>query len=71
MFGRFVELQRAAYGSSDGREFEAIAPRVRQILAVQADKAGRIEAWQDAARSGEIFGAGGEEIPERNYKLGA
>ena len=32
------------------------------MLLVQADKAGRIATWQDAARSGEIFGAGAETI---------
>ena len=31
-------------------------------LLVQADKAGRVATWQDAARSGEIFGAGAETI---------
>ena len=41
-----------------------IEPRVREVLLVQADKAGRITAWQGAARSGEIFGTGDEEISE-------
>ena len=53
-------MRADARASDDGREYEAIAPRVREVLLVQADKAGRITAWQDAARSGEIFGAGDE-----------
>ena len=64
VFRRFVRMQRESYGSGDGREFEAIAPQVQKILLGQADKAGRVAAWQDAARSGEVFGAAGETIPE-------
>ena len=64
MFRRFAAMRADALDGGDGRDFEAIAARVREILLVQADKAGRIAAWQDAARSGEIFGAGDEDIPE-------
>ena len=38
--------------------------QVREVLNVQANKAGRIAAWQDAAVSGSIFGVIGETIPE-------
>ena len=48
----------------DGSYFGDIAARVREVLLTQADKAGRIAAWQDAARSGELFGTGKETIPE-------
>ena len=64
MLRRFVEMQADAHGCGDARDFETIAPKVREVLLVQADKAGRVAAWQDAAQSGEIFGVGGETIPE-------
>ena len=64
MFRRFAGMRADVRASDDGREFEAIASRIREVLLGQADKAGRISAWQDAARSGEIFGAGDEEISE-------
>lgn len=63
MFARFVR-QRSDIRDSGGRGFEHIAPRVRQILVMQADKEGRIRSWQDAAQSGDLFGGGGEKIPE-------
>ena len=64
MFSRFPALRVDGRAGGDGRDFDAISHRVRDVLLVQADKAGRIGAWQDAARSGEIFGAGDETIPE-------
>ena len=64
MFRRFVGMQRDSHDSGDGREFEVIAPHVREVLLVQANKAGRIAAWQDAAQSGSFFGTAGESIPE-------
>ena len=64
MFRRFAAMRADARGGGNGRDFDAIARRVRDVLLVQADKDGRIATWQDAARSGEIFGAGDEDIPE-------
>ena len=64
MFRRFVGMQQDAHGSGDAREFEVIAPHVLKVLRVQGKKDERIAAWQAAARSGEIFGAAGEIIPE-------
>ena len=64
MFRRFAAMRADGRGGRDGRDFDAIANRVRDVLLVQADKAGRIAAWQEAARSGEIFGSGDETIPE-------
>ncbi len=63
MFRRFARL-RPGLDAGDGRDFEAIAPRVREILLIQADKAERIAAWRDAARAGALFGKNGEEIPD-------
>ena len=64
MFRRFAAMRADGRAGSDGRDFDAIARRVQDVLLVQADKAGRIAAWQDAARSGEVFGSGDETIPE-------
>ncbi len=63
MFQRFAN-QRPDLADGDVREFDAVSPRVQEILLIQADKNGRIMAWQEAARSGELFGDGGEEIPD-------
>ena len=64
MFRRFAAMRADGRAGGDGRDFDAIARRVQDVLLVQADKAGRIAAWQDAARSGEVFGSGDETIPE-------
>lgn len=64
MFSRFAEMRPDIHESADSRDFETIAPKVREVLLVQADEAGRIEAWQVAAQSGDIFGANGGSIPE-------
>ena len=64
MFSRFAVMRGDSRGGGDSRDFDVIAHRVRDVLLVQADKAVRIAAWQDAARSGDIFGAGDETIPE-------
>lgn len=63
LFQRFVELRHDDYGSNDGRDFDAIESKIQQILLVQAPKEGRIEAWQDGARTGSIFDNGDEGIP--------
>ena len=62
-FRRFAG-RRPDLAGGDGRDFEAIEARIGRILRAQADKDGRIEAWKEAARSGELFGAGGEAIPD-------
>ena len=64
MFSRFSTLRANGRDGGDGRDFDTIAHRVQDVLQVQADKDGRIAAWQDAARSGEVFGDGDETIPE-------
>jgi hypothetical protein len=69
--GQLHELfQRVAKGHlefserSAFRGFSQIESVVRNILALQAPLQGRIKAWQDAAREGNLFGVGREEIPE-------
>ena len=47
-----------------GHDFNDIAGSVRAALLTQADKAGRIAVWQDAARSGALFGTAGETITD-------
>ena len=63
VFRRFARL-RPDVDAGDGRDFEDIADRVRAVLLAQAGKDERIRAWRNAAASGEVFGAGGEEIPD-------
>ncbi len=64
MFRRFAMARRDDYGSGQHRSFDDIATRVFSVLAVQGDKETRIQAWQDAAREGTVFGEPGEQIPE-------
>ena len=64
VFMQFAQAHKD-YDAGDGRDFGDIENAVKKILATQADKAGRIQAWKDAAQSGAIFGAqGGESIPD-------
>jgi hypothetical protein len=46
------------------RDFSQIEAVVHNILGLQAPLSGRIKAWQEAARAGQLFGGGREEIPE-------
>ena len=63
MFRDFAD-RRDDFADGNFTEFSAIEPGVQRILLTQADKAGRISAWRDAVRAGELFGEGGEEIPD-------
>ena len=63
MFQRFARLRQDVVGSKC-LDFEALAPRVQQILRTQDNKAGRIQAWKDAAQAGDLFDGDGEEIPD-------
>ena len=68
MFRKFAEY-REDVNAGDGRDFDDIEESVREILNTQADKAGRIKAWKDAALSGQLFGNGnGEDIPDYQGK---
>lgn len=46
-----------------GLRFEQIRETVQAVILTQAPKLGRIERWQQAASSGALFAAGGQEIP--------
>ena len=61
--------RRTDFADCNVTEFDAIEPTVRRILLTQADKAGRISAWRDAVQAGELFGDGGEEIPDYDGKI--
>ena len=63
MFRRFARLRPDVVGSKC-LDFEAFAPRVKGILQTQGNKLERVDAWKNAAQSGELLGGDGEEIPE-------
>jgi len=63
LFRRFLEA-RPDYAESSGLDFATIADRVQSVLKEQAPREGRIDAWQQAAESGDIFSGAGEKIPE-------
>jgi hypothetical protein len=65
MFRLFLE-KRPDLSTDTGHEFSSIEEAVREILSVQAQCEGRIEAWQQAARRGALFTNDGEEIPPYN-----
>ena len=64
MFKQFALMHQDVHGSDDGHDFKAIQAVVHEILLVQGDKQTRIQAWQEAATAGEIFGTVDEVIPE-------
>jgi len=63
IFSEFAERRPDCTEGSAYRDFASIRDRVTAILTTQADKKGRIRAWRDAARGGDIFGTGAEDIP--------
>ncbi|MGE4299608.1 MAG: DUF6765 family protein [Desulfovibrionaceae bacterium] len=62
-FAHFV-ARHDRYADGTGRPFAAIEDAVKAILAVEADKDGRIDAWQDAARTGRLWDGENREIPD-------
>jgi hypothetical protein len=62
-FCRFAAL-RPDLTSGAAQDFATISGHVSAILKVEADKSGRIKAWQKAAESGDLFGGTGEKIPD-------
>ncbi len=65
MFEKFIQAPDSDYSAGDGRDFSDIEDTVKDVLAVQADKNGRIEKWKKVAEEGGIFGPKeGESIPD-------
>ncbi len=62
MFEKFRK-NRPDLDNGDFRSFDSIRDEVSKVLSVQKKKAGRIDAWQQAAKNETVFD-GGEEIPE-------
>ena len=63
MFRDYLE-KCPEHAVDDGVEFGSIEDRVIDILKIQASKEGRIDAWQQAAQRGDLFGGIKEIIPE-------
>jgi hypothetical protein len=63
MFVRFA-TERPDLSNGDARSFDDIEEAVREIVAVEATCEGRVEAWQNMARSGRLFDSRGKLIPD-------
>lgn len=61
MFRSFAD-ERPDLAADSGRDFAAIRDRVSDILAVQAPCEGRIRAWQEAVKAGDLY-VGNDAIP--------
>lgn len=65
-------FNRVAAGNKDFADnsafvdFSTIESVVKEILALQAPKNDRIQAWKNAAQNGDLFGSGKEEIKSYN-----
>jgi len=56
LFIRFVEAAPRHGDPAAGRSWTELRPAIRAILAVEGDKARRIEAWTAAMENGALFG---------------
>jgi hypothetical protein len=63
MFVRVAQGDESLSDTGAFTDFSKIEHVVQQILNVQAPKQGRIDAWRNAAKNGELFKLGEEEIP--------
>ena len=63
---RKVAEARPEFAEGKFMKFAAIENTVKDIIYLQAPKKGRIKAWRDAAKRGDLFAAGQENIPEYN-----
>jgi len=64
MFREFAG-KRPDYADENAfKDFSSIRERIVAILNTQKDKNGRVQTWKDAARGGDLFGTGGERIPD-------
>jgi len=60
---RKVAGARSDLAEENYKEFSSIEGIVKEILLTQEKKDGRIEAWNEAAQSGDLFATGAEAIP--------
>lgn len=60
---RKVAEARSDLAEENYKDFSSIEGTVKEILLMQKDKSGRIEAWKEAAQSGDLFATGAESIP--------
>jgi len=60
---RKVAEARSDLTEENYKDFSSIEGIVKEILLTQKDKKGRIEAWEKAAQSGNLFATGAEPIP--------
>ncbi|MBF0251888.1 MAG: hypothetical protein HQL35_14800 [Alphaproteobacteria bacterium] len=67
MFSRFAAA-RPDLKDAAGRKFSTIEGAVKDVLAVQADCDGRIEAWREAVKKGRVIAGKGEYIPGYDEK---
>ncbi|WP_153307144.1 DUF6765 family protein [Desulfosediminicola flagellatus] len=68
----FQRVAREGNNLSDSNafiDFSQIEPVIKRILNVQAPEQGRIDAWLNAAKEGELFGIGPEDIPLYNQHI--
>ncbi len=63
MFRDFLEKRPNDAGDS-GMAYDAIEDRLADIIHKQGPKDERIAAWQQAAKSGDLFSGPGEDIPQ-------
>jgi hypothetical protein len=60
---RRIAGARPDFAEGHYQDFSSIEGTVKEILILQRNKAGRIEAWNEAAQSGDLFATGAEPIP--------
>ena len=70
VFKRFAQANGGKHDAGDGRDFPNIENSVKNVLATQDNKEGRINAWKNGAKNGQLFGdQNGESIPDYNDKI--
>ena len=62
MFRRFADIH-PRLAENNGKKFTDIRDLVKRVIDTQASMDNRIEAWQEASKSDDLFVNGGESIP--------
>ena len=68
MFRKFAE-NNSKYAESSYTQFSSIKSEVEKILFTQANKKGRIKAWQNAVKNGKLYQNAGEGIFKYDEKI--